>query len=156
MLKDIDQRFGLAAVTELCGSGDWPPTISQVRRMAYNLSRGTVAPPSPWEAWERAVNGDTAGDIEKRALELVGGSYAVRRGESPEIIRAQFLKCYSELLEKHDREICAIPEAKQLAFENRPEITPLERQVEAPEEYTPVSADDIMDAIKNLESHVRI
>jgi hypothetical protein len=129
MLRDIDPRFGLSAVAELCGSCEWPPAISQIRKAAYNLSRGQLSPPSAWEAWERAIAGTPGGDIETRAINLIGGTWAIKHSENPEVIRSQFLKCYSELLETHDREACAIKEVRQLAFDNREEVTPSERRI---------------------------
>jgi hypothetical protein len=120
MLKDIDPKYALPAVVELCGSGEWPPSIAQIRKAAYNLSRGHVSPPSAWEAWERATAGTPGGDIETRAINLIGGAWAIKHSENPEVMRAQFLKCYSELLEKHDREACAIKAVKQAAELNAP------------------------------------
>jgi hypothetical protein len=143
MLRDLDPKYGLAAVTELCGSGDYPPTIAQIRRTAHNLERGHVAPPSPWEAWERAIAGTPGGSIEARAIDLVGGTWAIRHGENPEVLRSQFLRCYSELLERHDREACAVTEVRQLAEDNRDESVRPERRVSEPERIDPGTPDQI-------------
>jgi hypothetical protein len=143
MLRDIDPKYGLHAVVELCGSGDYPPTIAQIRKTAHNLSRGHVAPPSPWEAWERAIAGTPGGSIEERAINLIGGSWAIKHSENPEVLRSQFLRCYSELLEKHDREACAIAGVLQLAESNREEIIPPERRVSEPERIDPGTPEQI-------------
>lgn len=148
MLKDIDPKYALPAVVELCGSGEWPPSISQIRRAAYNLSRGHVSPPSAWEAWERATAGTPGGDIETRAINLIGGAWAIKHSESPEILRSQFLKCYAELLDRHDREACAIREVRKLAFSNREEITPPERRISEPEKIDPGTQEEISDMLR--------
>lgn len=138
MLSDIDPKYGLAAVTELCGSGEWPPSISQIRKAALNLSRGELSQPSGWEAWERVFELCRGGEvklskIESRALEVIGGTWTVKHSENVEITRSQFLKAYNEFLDRHDRELCAIPVARQIAEANRPEITPIERRISEPE-----------------------
>lgn len=148
MLSDIDPKYGLAAVTELCGSGDWPPSIAQIRKTSVNLSRGELSQPSAWEAWERATKGDESTEIEKRAVNLIGGSWAIKRSENPEMLRSQFLKCYSELLERHDRELCSIPVAKQLAESNRPEVTPVERRISEPEKIELGTRQEISDMLR--------
>lgn len=120
LLMDLDNDFGRAAVLQLCGECDFPPTISQIRMAAYNISRGETSSPSAWEAWERAVSGKSETDIEKRAIKLVGGSYAIRRSSNQEVIRSHFLKCYTELLDRSDKNACAISEVRRLAEVSKP------------------------------------
>lgn len=133
-MSDLDGRFAMAAVTHLCSSQDWPPSIAQIRKMSLYLSRGETSPPSPWEAWERAVNGESSTEIEKRCLTLVGGTWQVRRSENQEVLRSQFIKAYSEFMQRHDSEQCAIKEVKQLAEASKP--APPERMFPPPsQEY---------------------
>lgn len=153
MLSDIDPRYGLAAVTELCGSCEWPPSIAQIRKAALNLSRGELSQPSAWEAWERVLdfcrgNEISLCKIESRALEVIGGTWTVKHSDNVEIVRSQFLKAYNEFLERHDREICAIPVAKQLAESNRPEVTPVERRISEPEKIEIGTRQEISDMLR--------
>jgi hypothetical protein len=110
-----------------------------------------VSPPSPWEAWERAVAGTPGGELEARSVNLVGGTWAIKRSESPEVLRSQFLKCYSELLEKHDREACAIREVLQLAISNREEVTPIERRLSEPEKIDTGTPEEISEMLRKAD-----
>jgi hypothetical protein len=129
-MADLDGKFAMAAVTHLCSSQDWPPSIAQIRKMSLYLSRGETSPPSPWEAWERAVRGESSTDIEKRCLTLVGGTWQVKHSENQEVLRSQFIKAYSEFMHRHDSEQCAIKEVKQLAEASKP--APTERMFPPP------------------------
>lgn len=117
MLSDIENTKGQAAVVQLCGSCEFPPTISQIRAMALNLAQGRVAAPSAWEAWEMALQGhyDALGTIGKRALDVIGGSWAIKNTESPGVERSNFIKAYTEFMDRHRAELLAIPEVKQFA-----------------------------------------
>jgi hypothetical protein len=103
MLTDIDDKYGKAAVVQLCTSGQWPPTIAEIRETALTLTDGDVVPPSPWEAWERVVNGRVETDIEKRALKLIGGTWEIKHTENQGVTRSNFVKAYGELVERDRR-----------------------------------------------------
>ena len=130
-LLDIPDLYGFAAVKELCASRDWPPSVNQIREMALCLAEGDVVAPSPWEAWERALEGRVETDIEKRALKLIGGPWEIKHTESQGVTRSNFVKAYGELVERDRRRRLALPSVKALAASNCPsEVTPPERQVE--------------------------
>jgi hypothetical protein len=136
MLTDIDDKHGKAAVVQLCTSGQWPPTIADIRETALTLTDGDVVPPSPWEAWERVLDGAVETDIEKRALKLIGGTWEIKHTENQGVTRSNFVKAYGELVERDRRRRLALPSVKALASSNRqkPEVTPVERQIEEPRE----------------------
>lgn len=132
-LQEIPNEYGDAAVKQLCASGVHPPGISEIREMAFCLAKGDVAVPSPWEAWERVMQGKADTDLEKRALELVGGAWELRNTQNQGVTRSNFVKAYGELEERDRRRRLALPEAKALAASNRPpKITPPERQIAEP------------------------
>jgi hypothetical protein len=136
MLTDIDDQYGKAAVLQLCTSGQWPPTIADIRETALTLTDGDVVPPSPWEAWERVVDGRVETNIEKRALKLIGGTWEIKHTENQGVTQSNFVKAYGELVERDRRRRLALPSVKALAESNRPksEVTPVERQIEEPRE----------------------
>jgi hypothetical protein len=134
LLYDIPNLYGFAAVKELCASMEWPPTVSQIRDMALCLAEGDVVPPSPWEAWERVLDGNSVTAIEKRALRLIGGTWEIKHTDNQGVTRSNFVKAYGELVERDRRRRLALPSVKALASSNRqkPEVTPVERQIEEP------------------------
>lgn len=140
-------------MTELCGSCEWPPSIAQIRKAALNLSRGELSQPSSWEAWERVSklcsgNEIQLSKIESRTLEVIGGTWSVKHSENPDITRSQFLKAYTEFLDRHDRELCAIPQVLQLALEQRPDVTPVERRISEPEQIETGTQQEISEMLR--------
>jgi hypothetical protein len=161
MMGDLEGKYAMAAVVHLCSSQDWPPSIAQIRKTTLYLSRGETSPPSPWEAWERATKNECTTEIEKRCLELVGGSWSVRRSENQEVIRSQFLKCYSEMMQRADYEQCAIKEVKRLAEQSKPDtpdrmLPPAEYDHTEDDDFTPVTPEMVREAIRNIESSTSI
>ena len=41
LMRDLDVKFAMAAVTHLCSSQDFPPAVSQIRKMSLYLVGGT-------------------------------------------------------------------------------------------------------------------
>jgi hypothetical protein len=150
MLDDVDDTIGEAAVVQLCSSRDFPPTIAQIRETVLSLSEGDVVPPSPWEAWERVLSGASfasgseesvnhyrnLSEMERRTVNLLGGAYEIRHAENQGVTRSNFVKAYNDLLTKDRQRRLAIKGVKALASSNRqkPEVTPVERQIDEPRE----------------------
>jgi len=155
MLKDVNGKYGVAAVVQLCGSCEYPPTISQIREMALNLSGGRVTPPSPWEAWENVVNGKELSGIEKRALSIIGGNFAVKRSTNIGVERSNFVKAYADLLNTDRRMKLAIPEVKQLVSENTPDITQPGCQIEEKEEINRPTPEELKELLSGLVTKVK-
>lgn len=100
-LEDLDFQAGQAAVGALIRSTRWFPKIAEIREAAAEQTLGV---PSPASAWERLTEYTdhrrehaTLTDLERRALQAVGGTWAVRTSESPTVLRSQFMKVYEEL-----------------------------------------------------------
>jgi hypothetical protein len=150
MLGDIPGHLGEAAVIQLCSSEVYPPTISQIRETALDLSEGAVSKPSAWEAWERALEGQPGTSVEERALRLVGGSYEVSHSENIGVTRSNFVKAYSELIDRDRKRRLAIPVVKLLAENNNPE--PIETHVDSQQEedFVPATAEQIRDLLRGL------
>jgi hypothetical protein len=128
---------------------DWPPTVSQIRETAFNLSDGDVVPLQPWEAWERAVEGNLDTPIGKRAIKLVGGDWSIKRSEKPDVLRSQFIRAYTELLDAEKKRMRASRGVKALAEINRPEeITPPERRISEPERINAPTQDQVSEMLK--------
>lgn len=146
MLKDIDDRHGQAAVVQLCGSGEYPPTIAQIRSLAHDLGSGRLTAPSPWEAWERVCDPDCAQsltDVEKRALKVIGGTWAIKNSDSIGVERSNFVRAYQDFLNTERKRNTAIPEVRKIADDNAPEITPPERRISEPEKITVGTKEEI-------------
>lgn len=149
MLDDVDDTIGEAAVVQLCSSGDFPPTIAQIRETALSLSEGDVVAPSPWEAWERVLGGRVETDIEKRALKLIGGTWELRRTENQGVTRSNFVKAYNDLLTKDRQRRLAIKGVKALAASNRPpEVTPVERRLGKPEKVIRATQQQVSEMLR--------
>jgi hypothetical protein len=129
-LDGMDSSAVVEAAKDLCSSNrEFPPSVGQVRHRAAELSLGILAPPSGVEAWERAVR-RSRGDVvdlqedEIRALEFIGGTWAVKHSERPEIIRSQFLKAYAEFCQTRIIENRSHESTKALANMNAPALPP--------------------------------
>lgn len=133
MLSDIDDNIGKASIIQLCSSGQWPPTISEIRETAISVLDGDVAEPSAWESWERVLDCRTVSETEKRVLNLVGGSWEIRNTKNIGVLRSNYIKAYQEITDADRKRRLAIPSVAKLAESNRPpEVTPVDRQIESP------------------------
>jgi hypothetical protein len=70
------------------------PSIAEVVCAVVEARLGL---PSPVEAW-RHVNESSVGltDPERAAMRHVGGAYAIRTTDRPDVVRAQFLRAYEQ------------------------------------------------------------
>ena len=149
MLGDIPEHLGEAAVIQLCSSEVYPPTISQIRETALDLSEGNVSAPSAWEAWERALEGQPGTSTEVRALKAVGGSWGLKHAEHIGVTRSNFVQAYTELMDRERKRRLAIPVVKLLARENKPETVPLEVKIEEAS-LTPPTPEEVKELLKGL------
>jgi hypothetical protein len=150
MLHDIDDHTGKAAVIQLCSSGQWPPTVAEIREMELTIREGDVVAPSPWEAWEQALDGRSVTPIENRALKLIGGTWEIKHTKNQGVTRSNFVKAYGELLESDRRRRLALPSVKRLAESNRPpEVTPVEKRIEQPASR-PATQEEVREMINKL------
>lgn len=114
------------ATKDICSSPrEYPPSVGQVRHRAAELSLGHLAPPSPFEAWERVqrrVMGDdvTFSDEEKRALDVIGGIRTAQHSQNIGTDRAHFFQAYRAIVERKLTEVRAHNTTKQLAENNAP------------------------------------
>lgn len=149
-LKDIPDPYGFAAVKQLCASRKYPPGISDIREMAFCLADGDVVPPQPWESLSRVLNGAQLGKLERQALALVGTEWDLKRSDHAGIARAQYLKAYGELVTSDRQRRIAPEEVKVLAISNRPpEVTPVERQIEARREPTKADPEEVSSMLRD-------
>lgn len=154
LLSDVPDETGIAAVAQLCASEVYPPTISQIREKALDLAEGNVAAPSAWEAWDRALQGQPGTSIEKRARELIGGSWEIHHSENIGVTRSNFVKAYSELLDRDRKRRLAIPAVKILADENRPEPeeTPVDSRIES-SDYVAATPEQVKKLLLGLHTY---
>jgi hypothetical protein len=130
LLKDIDPKCLIQATRQLASQpGQWPPTVGEVRSLAVDLSMGEYAPVSEFEAWERAMRisrGERieTSDEEKRALDMIGGTWQIKHAENHSFFRRAFISHYSEIIKKKKRINSALPEVKQIANLNAPALPP--------------------------------
>ena len=127
-LDGMDDKAIVEATKDLCSQPrEYPPSVGQVRHRAAELSMGMLAPPSAVEAWENVTNlsrgkSVTLQEEEKRALDFVGGTWAVKNSEKPEIMRSQFMKAYQEYIEKKIVRGRSHQSTKALAEGNAPKL----------------------------------
>jgi hypothetical protein len=153
LLSDVDDKNGLAAVAQLCSSEVYPPTISQIREMALDLSEGNVSAPSAWEAWERALEGQPGTSIEVRALAAVGGSWSLKHSENIGVTRSNFVQAYTELMDRERKRRLAIPAVQLLADGQRSEpMSPVEAYVEECD-ITPPTPSEVKELLKGLRCY---
>lgn len=130
LLKDVDAEYLIQATRQLASQpGQWPPTVGDVRSLAVDLSMGQYAPVSEYEAWERALRVSRGEQIvtseeEKRALNMIGGTWQVKHSENLSFERRAFVSHYSELVRKKKSIDMALPEVKQIADLNAPALPP--------------------------------
>ena len=130
LLKDIDPKCLIQATRQLASQpGQWPPTVGDVRSLAVDLSMGQYAPVSEYEAWERALRVSRGEQIatseeEKRALNMIGGTWQIKHSENLSFDRKAFTSHYSELINRKKRIESALPEVKQIADLNAPALPP--------------------------------
>ena len=126
MLEGLDDRILLEATKDLLSSPrEHPPNVGQVRHRAAELSLGHLAPPSPFEAWERVqrhMRGEQIefSDDEKRALSFIGGISTAKYSEHIATDRAHFLKAYEAFSSKRITETRAHDSTHFIAEENAP------------------------------------
>lgn len=155
LLADVSDEHGLAAALQLCGSSDWPPTIAQIRSLAFDLSQGRLIPPSAWEAWERVQEAVRYPEqsynltpIEKRALDVIGGIWAIKRSENVGVERSNFVKAYEAMLQTDRIKQMSMPIIKQLAENNEPVITPPEKRFSEPEKIKVGTKNEVSEILR--------
>ena len=150
-MEGIDADAVLASVEEFCNSpSKFPPSAGQIRTRAIELAHGEMTPSSGTDAWDRVVqwNSETPQfeyqretpssvaltDLEKRALNHIGGSWQLANSRSIEFERAAFIKYYDAQVAKQTVHRSATPAAKQLVESRRPALpAPETKQLPAAE-----------------------
>ena len=127
VLKDLPADCVRGAAMHFIASArEWPPTVGQVREMATMLSMGELAPRSPWEALERILEkcgGDETIELdwlEKRALKVIGGTWAIKNSTDVGRVRNHFVMAYRDFSTAKHQRAMAMPRVRQLAEENAP------------------------------------
>jgi hypothetical protein len=173
LLKDIDPKCLIQATRQLASQpGQWPPTVGEVRSLAVDLSMGEYAPVSEFEAWERALRVSIGEPIvtseeEKRALNMIGGTWQIKHSENLSFDRRAFVSHYSELIKRKKRIDSALPEVKQIANLNAPALPPkptapsnapieeseyIDRMVPEPERK-PATREEVRELLKGYRFH---
>jgi hypothetical protein len=99
MLADLDCSEVQQAAQTLIAESPWFPSIADIR---IRVVERRLALPSPAEAWEAVAmaalhGGGYLHPVVRRALDSVGGSWAVRTSENLTTLRAQFERLYTDL-----------------------------------------------------------
>lgn len=123
--------------------------------MALNLSGGRVTPPSPWEAWERVNSVVDLSSIECRALNAIGGNYALKRSENIAVDRSNFVRAYTDFLNTDRKMSLSIPEVRQLAESNTREVTDPDHQIEEQEDVEFATPEQVKELLQGLNEKVR-
>lgn len=127
-IRDIEVDFCKAAVMDLCYSDNpYPPTPGQIRRRAIEISMGTLAPVGPFEAWERTCAYSQGkiknlSDIEKKALNMIGGVWEIKNNSNTGLLRRDFVKYYEQLYTKKMKEYAAMPAVRRVAENSLPKL----------------------------------
>ena len=157
LLRDVDAECVLQASRQLASqSGQWPPTVGDVRSLAVDLSMGRYSPVSPYEAWERALrvsHGDAidTSTEERRALKMIGGIWQIKHSANISWDRKAFLEHYASLVDKNKRIDSALPETKIITEMNAPSLPKkTEYPSQEPELSRRATQDEIRDMIENL------
>jgi hypothetical protein len=104
-LADLDYTRANEAVAVLIASATSLPTVAEIRRMVVEEEHPV---PTAAEAWI-SVNqrGAKMHELAKEVAHSFGGVYNIRTSDEPRIVRAQFLKSYEEVRERHLRALNA-------------------------------------------------
>jgi hypothetical protein len=104
-LADLDRAKAEEAVAVLIASSMTLPTVAEVRRLVIEEEHEV---PTAAEAWI-SINerGAELHELAQEVAKSFGGVYNIRTSEEPRIVRAQFLKAYEEVRERHLRELNA-------------------------------------------------
>jgi hypothetical protein len=158
LLRDLDDIHVKSAATDLLSQDlEWPPSPGKLRRRAVNISLGNHAPVSGYEAWEHCQRLAKKLPVamspnETRALEMIGGVWAVTHSEKPGVERAAFIRFYDELCAKEIRINSVIPEVAAVSNHNAPALPP-ERRL--PEPQTTDAPEMTEDELKKRQQTVR-
>jgi transcription-repair coupling factor (superfamily II helicase) len=119
MLKDIDTEFLGLAAKEILGSNKFFPAISEIREKVNFLMSKIKSEKSSQEAWEEVQSGIRAYGsyqvpkfypLTGRTVDAIGGWYHICCECDIEIMRAQFLKMYDNLLKRKQEDARCLPE----------------------------------------------
>lgn len=100
MLSDLGYGEVQAAVQAHIAESPYFPSVADIRGLVIERR---LSLPSPAEAWEAANAVVATGEarrlhpVVKRALEAMGGSYALRTADNVPVVRAQFERLYGDL-----------------------------------------------------------
>lgn len=101
MLADLSYEEAELAVRDQVATSRFFPTIAEIRRAAAERRLGLPSATSAYEQVLAVIDGGlSVGDLPnpaKRALDLIGGTWAVRTCEYPLELRRQFKQAYDEL-----------------------------------------------------------
>jgi len=93
-LSSLDKEATERVVENLIASSIELPTIAEIRAAVVNAE---LQLPTPLEAWRAAsTKGSDLHPLVRDVCDLFGGTYNIRSAEQPTIMRAQFLKAYTE------------------------------------------------------------
>jgi hypothetical protein len=159
LLSDLPADAVYGATTQLVAVSKWPPSVADVRRLAVNLTRGRLAPPSPWEAWERVQRKVAGEEIEltgneARALKIIGGTHTLRTSTAIAFERKSFCDAFESFETADLREAIALNDVKQLAESNSPPMPQLpERTETAPVEHRAAEPERVREMLEKLPGY---
>lgn len=164
LLRDLDAECVLQATRQLASHpGQWPPTLGDIRSLAVDLSMGTFAPVSKYEAWERAIRlarGEVVATSpeERRALDTIGGTWQIKNAENLSFDRNVFMGHYEELVTKNKQIATALPAVKQVADMNTPALPPAPKpnyanELEKLHEVNRGTPEEISEILKGYRLH---
>jgi len=129
MLKEFDKETILAAAYHLASTEQWAPPIALMRRACLELTHGEIVTiPAP-EAWSRVLQylqgrDIDLGELEQEAMLQTGSTWDLKHSTSPGLDRAHFLKAYNGLVAKRDKLRSTLPEVREFAQNNAPQLPP--------------------------------
>lgn len=123
-LRDIPSEELMAAVQHCRAEQGraFAPSTGELRGAVMELRRASMNTPSSYDAWQEVctqmrVNGGDYGNpvwsapIVEKAVKLLGWRN-LRMSEDPVSDRMRFIQCYSQLLERAEKETMLIPEVR--------------------------------------------
>lgn len=116
-ILDLDASEASDAVDEWVATERFFPTISEIREVA---AMRRLNAPAPAEAWLQCHGGQAPKHpLALKALQAIGGQWAVRTSENPEFLRRDFVDTYTALVQSAVREQTVAPIVRAAAL---PEI----------------------------------
>jgi len=133
LLQDIDIDVLRAAAMDQIANNEWPPTVAELRKAAFDNISAKTNRLTAQEAWAlviKAVRSSRMGDngcyvyplandlpdLVMQCVQYLGGMRAIGSNEDPPgVLRAQFERAFNAILARAEENTRMLPEVKALS-----------------------------------------